>query len=205
VVKLSRDGRVALYELPPKIPPVDAVRGTILALDWRALRTLGLYDRYAAALESGQRDALVNSTAGSWVSVATMLAHYRALDSLGLDDAAMLQVGTAVGDGVHGAFLATLIRLAGSLGVSPWRALEQSYKLWTRSWSGGAIAVLRTGERDAEVSLIACPVCVSRFFRTSFAGALIAGIAPFGKQPEVHEIAALSAPDGVTYRVRWAS
>jgi hypothetical protein len=99
--------------------------------------------------------------------------------------------------------LSTLIRLAGQLGVSPWLALEQCYKLWVRSWRGGAISVHRTGERLAHVELMATPVCFSRFFCISFASALCAGIAPFGSNPEAHELATTRTHSSVTFRVSW--
>ena len=59
--------------------------------------------------------------------------------SLGLEEKTIRRVGWEVGNGVHGAFLGTLVRLVGKLGASPWVALEQSYKLWVRSWRGGTL------------------------------------------------------------------
>ncbi|MET0286735.1 MAG: hypothetical protein ABW352_19800 [Polyangiales bacterium] len=197
----SGQGPRALYELPAPIAPLNAVRGTILALDWRALREASVFEPYKAALEPTLREALLSATAGSWVPVDLVLAHYRALDALHLDEARAHQVGWSVGNGAHGAFLLTLIRLAGVLGVSPWSALEQSYKLWVRSWRGGAIAVHRLGDRLAEVSLRQVGVCGSHFFRASFAGALCAGIAPFCEAPSAGEVA--PARDSVDYRVTW--
>lgn len=192
-----------LYELPALIKPLDAVRGTVLVLDWRALRAFGIHAAYEAAIPPPQRTALLSATAGSWVALELLVAHYQALDSLGLDEALMGRIGEAVGEGVHGAFLSTLVRLAGKLGVSPWRALEQSYKLWVRSWRGGAIRVSRVGERLAHVSLLETPVCASPFFRASFAGALRAGIAPFCTAPVVHEVTGSRPDKGVLYRATW--
>jgi len=193
----------ALYALPSRIEPLDAVRGTILALDWRVLRELGIFDAYTAAMQRGQRDTLLSTIAGSWVPLALMQLHYRALDALALDDERIRLVGFRVGDGVHGAVIKTLVRLAGSLGVTPWLALEQSYKLWVRSWRGGAIVVHRLASQAARVSLLETGVCSSPFFRTSFAGALCAGIAPFCKTRNAVEISGTQSASTVAYLVTW--
>ena len=194
-----------LYQLPAAIKPLDAVRGTVLALDWRALRSFGIYADYQTGLTLAQRTQLLEVTAGSWVPLELVLAHYHALDVLGLERDVIHRVGESVGEGVHGAFLSTLVRLAGKLGVSPWLALEQCYKLWVRTWRGGGISVVRVGERVAHVSLIETPVCASSFFCTSFAGALCAGIAPFGKSPEADEVPGSRSHNAVEYRVAWGA
>jgi hypothetical protein len=203
MARATNDLRGSLYELPVNLRPLAAARGTILVLDWRALRGLGLYDRFSAALEPGDRDALAAVTAGSWVPLDLVLAHYRALDALDLDEAAMKGVGFEVANAVHGSFLTTLIRLAGKLGVSPWLALEQTYKLWVRSWEGGGVAVHRLGERLAEVTIVESPLCASRFYRTSMGGALSAAVAPFCRSPIVSELPGSRSPKSVAYRLAW--
>lgn len=195
---------IPLYAPPEHVVPLDAGKGTVLALDWRALRALGMLEAYEAALTPTARPVVLGATAGAWVPVDALHMHYAALDRLELDDARVEGIGRLVGEGVHGAFLATLVRLAGRLGVSPWLALEQCQKLWVRTWRGGAIAVYRAGARAAHVVLEKVPLCASPFFRTSFAGALCAGIAPFGSTPSALEVSgAESGPSSVVYRVTW--
>jgi hypothetical protein len=196
-------GGEPLYALPEHVGPLTAVRGTIFALDWAAFRELGLYDAYAAALPPPQLAAITSVTAGSWVPLELLLGHYRALDGLALDDALVRKVGWSVGERVHGAFLSTLIRLVGKCGVSPWLALEQTYKLWTRSWQGGAVTVHRLGPCCARLTLREVPVCRSHFFCTSFGGAVAAGVAPFGKATQALTLEASRTADSVSYRVTW--
>src|SRR5262245_31301058 len=109
--------RPALYDVPSSLAPLSDARGTILALDWRALRELELYDAYVASLDAARRDQVLSSTPGSWVSLELLFVHYQALDALALDDKLIRRIGWAVGTGVHGAFLSTLVRLMGKLGV----------------------------------------------------------------------------------------
>jgi hypothetical protein len=193
-----------LYTLPADIRPLSAARGTILALDWRAFRQLGFYDAYVEAMPAPLWAALSAVTAGSWVPLDLVVEHYRVLDGLGLDEKVMRTVGRIVGENVHGAFLATLIRLVGKAGiVSPWLALEQTYKLWTRSWQGGAATVHRQGESAARVTIIEASICSSDFFCASFSGAVAAGVAPFGKGTDVQIIPTSRTGSSVAFRVTW--
>lgn len=194
----------ALYALPADIKPLSAARGTILALDWQAFRELGFYDAYVAAMPAPLWAAFTAVTAGSWVPLDLVHEHYRVLDGLHLDDAMMRAVGQVVGERVHGAFLATLIRLVGKSGlVSPWLALEQTYKLWTRSWQGGGITVHRQSNTAARVTIVETSLCRSDFFCSSFSGAVAAGVAPFGKGTAVQTISGARTPTSVAYRVTW--
>lgn|GEM_PF-6538029 len=195
-MKKAEPGRLglALYALPADIKPLSAARGTILALDWQAFRELGFYDAYVAAMPAPLWAAFTAVTAGSWVPLDLVREHYRVLDGLHLDDAMTRAVGLIVGERVHGAFLATLIRLVGKSGlVSPWLALEQTYKLWTRSWQGGGITVHRQSNTAARVTIVETPICRSDFFCSSFSGAVAAGVAPFGKGTQRCKRSALRA------------
>jgi hypothetical protein len=189
--------------VPSNLLPLSDVRGTILALDWRAFRTLEIYDAYVGALHAERREALLAVTAGSWVPLELLLVHYDALDSLALDPKSIRRVGWEVGNGVHGAFLSMLVRLMGKLGATPWLALEQAHKLWVRSWQGGGIAVHVVEDKVADVTILEAAVCASHFFRTSFAGALEAGIAPFCSAHTADELAGSRTEMSVTFRVGW--
>jgi hypothetical protein len=144
-------------------------------------------------------------TAGSWVPLELLREHYRVLDALQLNETLISTVGQIVGERVHGAFLSTLIRLVGKSGmVSPWLALEQTYKLWTRSWQGGGITVHRQTASAARVTIVKTPLCSSDFFCTSFSGAVAVGVAPFGKGTTVQLIQAARTGNSVAYRVTWS-
>jgi hypothetical protein len=203
VTKQPRELERPLYAVPTSIPPLTAARGSIVVMDWQALREHGLFDAYVAAVSAQPWAALGELTTGSWVPLELLREHYLALDSLQLQDALIRDIGREVGERVHGAFLLTLIRLAGKCGMSPWLALEQTYKLWTRTWNGGSIVVHRVGATHARIALSDAPVCHSRFFCTSLAGVIHAGLAPFGRDLGVELVSGGRSGSTVSYRVSW--
>jgi hypothetical protein len=178
----------ALYPLPPNLGVLDAVRGSILFLDWSWLRAHDRYDAYAARLEAAHRDTLLQATTSDWLSVDFLLAHYRALDGLHLSRDEAFDVGRLVGAKAHGALLSTILRLAGGLGAAPWLALRQAHKMWERAWRGGGIAVYREGERAARVESVGNPAAGSDFHRASFSGAFAVGIQSLCKRSRIEEI-----------------
>ena len=114
-----------------------------------------------------------------------------------------MEVGKTVGTRVHGALLNTLVRLAGQLGVGPWLAVRQAYKLWVRSFRGGAIAAYRLGERTAQLEVTQSVISQSRFFRASFAGVTFAGMEPLCVGLKVQERPAARTKTSFVLRITW--
>jgi hypothetical protein len=193
-----------LYALPANLRPLEAVRGSILFLDWTWLRTHGHYDAYAERIEAPYRDALLGATTSDWVGLEPMLAHYRALDAIKLSRQDAFDVGRLVGERLHGALLATILRLAGGLGATPWLALGQAHKMWGRTWRGGGIAVHRLHERAARAESIGNPCAVSPFHRVSFSGAFAIGLSSLCKASRIEEIDEARTRDSFALNVEWA-
>ena len=193
-----------LYELPGDLARLEAVRGSILFLDWTWLRGHDRYDAYVARIEDEHKSALLGAATSDWVPLATTLAHYRALDSIGLTQREAFDVGRLVGERVHGAMLATILRLAGGLGASPWLALKQAHKMWERTWRGGGIDVRRVHERRARVESVRNPLAISPFFRASFSGAFAVGIDSLCKTSRVEEEPRERGPESFVLTVEWA-
>jgi hypothetical protein len=190
-----------LFDPPRDVGPVSAVRGTLLLIDWRWLREHDLFDAYADAL--GRSHALLLAGAADWVPWPTGLAHWEAIDKLELSHDQLIDMGTFMGEHAHNVVLATLVRLAGKLGMSPWPALSQCHKLWTRSWRGGGMAAYRIGPRSARVEVLDATVVTTRSFRIGVTGTIVAGIAPFCQKPVVVEEADARTPTSISLRVGW--
>lgn len=194
-------GGEPLFDPPRNVQPISAVRGTMLLIDWRWLREHALFDAYAEAL--GKDRALLDATASEWVPFPLGLAHWEALDRLALPRETLYGMGVFMGEHAHNVVLSTLVRLAGKLGVSPFAALGQSHKLWTRSWNGGGMAAYRTGERAARVELFQASVLRTTAFRSGLPGVIVSGIAPFCKRPVVVEEMEARTPSSVSLRIGW--
>jgi hypothetical protein len=190
-----------LFDPPREVRPVSAVRGTLLLIDWRWLREHGLFDAYAAALGSSR--SLLDADAADWVPFALGRQHWAALDALELPREQVVDMGTHMGEHAHNIVLATLVRLAGKLGMSPWPALGQCHKLWMRSWRGGGMAAYRTGPHSARVEVLQASVVGARAFRVGVTGTIVAGISPFCQRPVVVEDAEARTPTSMSLRVSW--
>jgi hypothetical protein len=190
-----------LFDPPRDVGPVTAVRGTLLLIDWRWLRENGLFDAYARVF--GASRELLDSGAAEWIPWPLGLTHWEAIDALHLTSEQLVAMGTFMGEHAHNVVLATLVRLAGKLGMSPWPALSQCHKLWTRSWRGGGMAAYRTGDHSARVEVLEANVVATRSFRTGVTGTIVAGIAPFCRKPAVVEDAAARTPTSISLRVTW--
>jgi len=190
-----------LFDPPRDVRPMVAVRGSVLVLDWRWLREVGYFEKYEAAL--GAARGLLDITATEWVPFPHGMAHWQALDALGLSPALERDTGKFVGKHLHNVVLNTLIRLAGKLGVTPWAALMQCHKLWMRSWQGGGMAVYRTGERSARLEILNAEVVQSRAFRNGLAGAVEAGVEAFCQKASILEKPDERTATSFVLRVSW--
>jgi hypothetical protein len=193
-------GEEPLFE-PPKVHPVTAVRGTLLLIDWRWLRENGLFDAYTEAL-GGSRE-LLEATASTWVPFPLGRTHWEALDAMRLSREQQVAMGTFMGEHAHNVVLATLVRLAGKLGVSPWAPLGQCHKLWTRSWRGGGMAAYRLGPSAARIEVFGASVLATRTFRTGITGTIVAGITPFCRKPVAVEQSEARTPTSISLHVGW--
>jgi hypothetical protein len=190
-----------LYAPPLAVEPVSAVRGSVIVLDWLWLRECGHFERYAAALGAARGLLEVSST--EWVPFPDAAEHWRALDALRLGEEQEYAIGRFNGERVHNIVLATMIRLAGAVGVTPWAALAQCHKLWLRSWKGGGMAVYRAGKCTARIEILGAPILRHSQFRNGMMGAIEAGIAPFCKQPVAQELTAERTPSSIAVRASW--
>jgi hypothetical protein len=182
---------------------LEAVRGSILFLDWTWLRTHGRYEQYAERVEAPHRETLIKAATSDWLGVDFLLAHYRALDAMRLPYQEAFDVGRLVGERAHGALLATILRLAGGLGASPWFALGNAHKMWERTWRGGGIAVFRTGARSARIESVGNPAATSPFHRASFSGAFAVGLESLCKRCRIDELGRARTDTSFALSLEW--
>lgn len=181
----------------------DAMRGTILVSTWRWLRERGHEARYQAALPPGSRDAILAATAIDWVPMESALAHYDAIESMGLGHEATIDLGADVSRAINGVFLTTVARLAGSLGATPITPLSRASKIYARNFRGGAVAMYRVAETETRLDVRGVPMARSKVHRDTIEGSLLDGCRPFAAGTKVSEIVSMRSDTTYGFRIRW--
>ena len=195
---------VVPFKVPrDQITPATRVRSTLLASSLRALRDRGMFDAYAAKLDPQWRAPILEAVAGVWLPLEAGLAHYRACDALGFSASEQVEIGRAVGDRVHGTFLATMIRTAKNAGVTPWTAVGYSGKLYERLFEGGGgCEVTKIGPKDARSELVNNPILGIAYFRNGLRGLYQAGVELFCRKAYVNELT--SGETSAVLKISWA-
>lgn len=165
-----------LIPLPAVVPPLSAVRSTLVQSSIVTLRKRGHFDQYCSLLDPTFKASLLESLAPEWLPLDMVLAHYQACDALRLSAGELQAIGLDVGERIQGTFISTLVRKARTVGLTPWIVLSQFERLWARLMTGGAVGVVRTGPKDCTVDVRRCDLCQHDYFRAGFCGVITSGI-----------------------------
>jgi hypothetical protein len=189
---------------PARLGTATMVRTTLVAASVQSLRARGLYERYATRLGEADRNELATAVAGQWIPMSLAAAHYRACESLRLCAGEQLDIAVKVGMHLHGTFLGAMLRMARTVGVTPWGALAYTDKLYGRLFQGGGIAVTRIGPKDARVDLVGNALCETEYFRVGVRGVYQAALELFCERLSMHEIPRRYSGLDMAVRIAWA-
>jgi hypothetical protein len=187
-----------------KVPRVERFRSTWLSSSLRSLRERQLFDVYLKRLPPEYHEVVRTSVVGVWLPVEVALAHYAACDTLGFTTVEMIQIGREATSYVHGAVLATFVRLARGAGVTPWTVLVRLQELWGRIWLGGGVQVVKLGPKEARIEIAGWPVAASDYCRTALRGVIPSVTDLFCHKSYANEIARLTTKTSLGYRLSWA-
>jgi len=180
------------------------VRSTLIASSLRSVREHGHFDAYIAHLDAAWRETILHSVAGVWMPVAAGNAHYRACDALQLSPVVQVQIGREVGDRIQGTFLASMVRTAKGAGLTPWRALAYTPKLYDRLFEGGGMAVVKLGPKEARVEMANNPIVGVGYFRNGLRGLYQVAIELFCTKAYVTNIPKLATDTSCALKISWA-
>jgi hypothetical protein len=166
-------------------------------------RARGIFERYAAELAPAAREAMLSAVPGVWLPMDIAMAHFAAVDALGLPPEEAFSIGAASGQRSHGSNLQTSMRLAAGALATPWTVFEMLERLWGRSWDGGAFIATRIGPKDAVLELSAMPPCEFAYFRNAFRGAVWRAVTFCAKTAYASELPSRSSATGVSFRLSW--
>lgn len=185
-------------------PTATHCRGTLLLSSTRALKRRGLYERYRAALAPAHFEAIVTSVAATWLPIEAGIAHYEACDSLALPSEDQLAMGADVVHELQKTFIGAALRAASNgVGVSPIVGLKKFATVFSRSFKGGGLRIVRLGPKDVRVEFVGLPVADVRYFRVAYRGFIQAGCEFFSRRVVVAELDAYLSPTTVAYRIAW--
>lgn len=183
------------------VPSATVFRSTWILSSHEGLRANGHWERYLHAL-TDHREEILSTVAGVWMPMHVALAHYRACDKLDLSSDEVTAMARGDGGRVRRAWYAPLATVARAE-PSPWATLSQLHMLWRRAADGGAVALFRTGERDARVEYLGCELFEIPYFRQALRAALLMLAEYLGDRATV-SIAAHGLPGEVHFQIGWA-
>jgi hypothetical protein len=195
--------REVIVALPARVLPARHARSTLIMASIQSVRKRGQFEEYERHLSEEHKATLLNAIAATWLPLDAALAHYAACDALGLSPEQQVQAGRSTFDGARGTILGTAVRMARGAGVTPWQALPLTQRFWDRGCDGGAVGVVRTGPKDAEVKLVQCSLLGSSYFRNGLRGLFAALVELFCTRAYVTE-RRRDGMTGVEYRLQWA-
>jgi hypothetical protein len=152
------------------LPPVSQCKSTLLVASVRTLREQGYFDRYSALLDPGFREAVLSTIAGVWLPIDAAVAHYRAIDYLGLTSGEQVALGGAVSERLGSSVFGTIATLAKTSGVTPWTGLRYFQRFFDRFFVGGGTCVTKLGPKDARIEIVGLPLARIPYFVNSYRG-----------------------------------
>ena len=183
------------------VPTVTHYRTTGLVSCLRILDARGLRPRYDESLAPSDRAFIAELLPAQWLDARLALAHFRAIDSLGLSAAELLELGVAAGEKVIAYQTGTLFRMTREAGLSPWTVFPHGQRIWDRMCKGGDLSIERLGPKDVLVTLHGLRMTSSTYFRTMMRGVLQSGLSLWCTRCYVTEV-----PTGATtlsFREAW--
>jgi hypothetical protein len=188
-----------------KLGVATHIRTTLLVSSLQSLRKRGSFADYMELLPPEHHAAVSSMIAGQWVPIEVGLAHYQACQGLAISRPEVVAIGRAVGDSIHGTFLATMVRMAGQVGVTPWTGLSFVERLFRRLFKGGGgSSVIKQGPKDALVVFAGMPVARVPYYRVAMTGVFEAGLDLFCRKSYVSDVPDEATATTAVVHAAWA-
>ncbi len=186
------------------MPPITKIRTTLLSASLLAIKERGLFDDYKRELSTEHREYIESIVGMDWAPFEVGMAHYGALDRLRLSNNEQYEIGLQVGARINQSLLGMAMRLAGEAGATPWTALGQLPRLWTRMLDGGAIGIYELAPKDARIELLGCPLARYGYCRNGWRGMIVGALTPLCRRIFITEIPELSDDNNFAMHAAWA-
>lgn len=186
------------------VPMGKEFRSTWLAGSLAVIRAHGAFERYLANLPARYHDPILRSVAGTWLPAEVAVAHYRAVDALGISGPERVQWGREITANLQKTIFSVGFSAAREIGVTPWTMLKLVPVSFSREWRGGAVAVFRCGPKDARVEIAGFPCSPIPHCRAGLRGVVMALCDRVCTKSYAQEIRALCTESTLGFGVSWA-
>jgi len=203
--KLSRQDVFLPLPAPrERLSPATAFRSTWLHSSIVALRERGLLEGYLRELPPALHETVTLTVAGVWLPIDVAIAHYWAIDRLGLSRAEASVIGLDVTRKAHGTMLGMVLRRAKQSGVTPWTVLGEVHRLWERVFKGAGVAVYQRGPKDALIEIVHWPCAEVPYVRAGMPAVARAVLELFCTKAVASPYAPFGSKTSLGIKVAWA-
>jgi hypothetical protein len=185
-----------------QIPRVTRFRSTWLASSIRVIREHGHLVRYFQHLPREHHESM-RAAVGVWLPIEVMHAHYAACDALALPTLEVVQMGAEAMRHAYGSVVDVTAKLVSPRAAGPVPLFAHLPRFWDRIFEGGAIAVKRMAEQEAQIEAVNWTCAVYPYCRVGMRGVIAAFTETFAAKAYVQEIPDLCTPITLGYRVSW--
>src|SRR5580700_10378999 len=193
--------------LPFRNSPVVAiseVRSTLIMAGIQAVRAQGLFGPYSESLSSGVREQIAGLAGGIWVPVEIAVAHYSAMDRLGIERRIIEAIGAEVAARTWKHILSPVFARAKRIGPKPWEAFGYTHETVDLNWRGGDVQIAKEGPTQALYEWVGQPCAAIPYFVTSFGSFMRALTKLFSKRAHHSVVHERCSRTSIVLRLSWA-
>jgi hypothetical protein len=187
---------------PQAVPEATQIRSTVLSSSLGAIDALGLRRAYELALPIEHHEVIASLVVGEWLPMHVGVAHYRAIESLGLRSDIARDNGRRVADKVQKTYLATVIKAIG-FGIDPWSILPRTQAIVDRLLFGASASVVRVGPKDAKLEIHGAPIAAFEYVRSGWAGMIESGLDLVTRKAYCRDTSPNDTTTVASYLVTW--
>jgi hypothetical protein len=185
------------------VVPTSEVRSTLIMAGIQAVRAQGLFGAYSQSLSPSVRERIAGLAAGLWVPVEIAVAHYSAMDRLGIDRTVIEALGADVAARTWKHILAPVFARSKRIGPKPWEALSYAQETVQLNWRGGDVRIFKEGPAQALYEWAGQPCADIPYFVTSFGSFMREVMRLFSSQAYQHIVPEKCSPTTIALRLSW--
>jgi hypothetical protein len=185
------------------VVPTTEVRSTLIMSGIQAVRAQGLFGAYSESLPSGVREQIAGLAAGMWVPVEIAVAHYSAMDRLGIEQSVIEALGADVAARTWKHILAPVFARSKRIGPKPWEALSYAQDTVQLNWRGGDVRIFKEAPTQALYEWAGQPCADIPYFVTSFGSFMRELMKLFSSRAYQHVVPEKCSPTTIALRLSW--